>query len=248
MRPERYFLRLLLVSILEWSQGLLASPTGEENAVDSILRKYIDFQGGTEALQQLKTLEAFGKLELEGQGLEVMLHQRVETPDKMHFVQEYPVLGTIRSVLNGTTGWEFHPLGGDRPLDPAEIRDMHKDTNLQRDLHLSEEFEDIRIGSPEIIDGVETVHLIFTPESGEPEHWFFKAGGELLRKVRWVASGPESAYESTEHFYDYAVVDGVRLPHTIRFIHPTHTAILRITKYRVNQEMDVEWLTKPFEK
>lgn len=227
--------------------GFLAHASLESSPelVKSILEKYIEFEGGRKVMLQLKTLEAVGDLELEGQGMEVKLHQRVQSPDKLNFIQEYPVLGVIRSVLCGNQGWEFHPIAGDRPLDPEEIRDISKDTNLQRDLFLLDEFRDICLGSPEEIDGVETVHLILTPETGEPEHWYFKSTGELVQKIHWVASGPESAYESTERFYDYALVDGVRLPHTIRFIHPTHSATLRISRYLLNQEMDPELFQWP---
>jgi hypothetical protein len=134
----------------------------EEHQVrpEEILEKYIESQGGRAVLESASTFELKGKLILDSQGLAIPVHQRIQSPDKVEFTQDFPVLGSIRTVVNGNHGWESHPIAGERPLDPEELQEMLNDAFLQRDLDLFDHYKSIRLGSPETIDGIETIRSI----------------------------------------------------------------------------------------
>jgi hypothetical protein len=216
--------------------GAFASNVDENRTlIHEVLEKYIASQGGRDVLASASTFELKGKLILDSQGLQIPLRQRIQSPDKVEFIQDFPVLGSIRTVINGNQGWEWHPISGERPLDADELQEMLNDANLQRDLNLFDAYKSIQLGKPETIEGINTIHLIFIDNRDREEHWFFKENGDLFQKIHWVASGPESAYESRDRFYDFQTVEGFRFPRTIRFFHPTHEAELRIEELVLNR-------------
>ena len=228
-----------MVFVFAWCLQVPASTLPDERVIiQVVLDKYIYSHGGRERLESLVTLEIKGTMSLDSQGLDVEVHQRIISPDKMFFVQEFPVLGTTQVTLNGDRGWESHPIAGERPMDKTELKDTLKDTDLHRDLRLIDEYESIRLGLPETIEDIETIHLVMLDADGREEHWYFKEEGDLFQKIHTVISGPESEYESTDRFYDFKTVDGFRFPQTIRFIQPSYVAELTITDCRINQEFD----------
>ena len=211
----------------------------DQALIEVIIEKYIQSQGGHERLATLRTLEVEGIMSLESQGLEIPIVQKIESPDKMLLTQEYESFGVIREVLNRNSGWEWHPVAGERPLDEEEVEELLKDADLQRDLKLFEVYETIRLGEPEIIEGNDTTHLIFLDSDGKEEHWYFLENGDLFQKIHTVVSGPESEFESKERFYDYENLSGISLcdPNPIPQI-PAYTAELRVTLCLINEEFD----------
>lgn len=223
----------LLVGILR------ASEVNDEDAtIDTLLQAYVDSQGGRERLLTITSLEVKGTTTLESQGISVPTIQILQTPDKVYTRQDFPSLGIITNRLNGRRGWEWHPIAGERPLDPAEVEEYLDDTDFERDLRLREEYAGVRLGKPEVIEGIETTQLVFTDDDGKEEYWFFKANGDLFQKIHIVTSGPESEFEATERYYELTMEDGFRFPRRIRYIHPAYEAELVITELVINREVD----------
>lgn len=217
----------------------------EEAAIDAVLKKYVDAQGGEERLSTITSLEIEATMHLDSQGLRVATEQKIQSPDKVLTVQQFPGLGRIENRLNGSIGWEWHPIAGERPLDFTEVDELLDDANFKRDLKLREEYRSIRLGEPEEIEGIETVHLVLTDDRGREEHWYFKPNGELFQKIHRVSSGPESEFESTERYYDLETEDGFRFPRRIRYLNPAYEAELRIEGLYINREIDPELFRLP---
>lgn len=235
--------RIATVPVVFWVVCASVLPVATEGIsdqieVEAVIEKYIDSQGGRDLIASVTTFSMQGAITIESQGLEIAVVQKMQTPDKLVVTQDFPALGVIREVLNGNSGWEWHPITGERPLDETEIEDLRRDTDLQRDLKLFEVYQCIRIGEPETIEGVETIHLIFLEEAGGEEHWYFKDNGDLFQKIHTVSAGPESEFESTERFYDFEELDGFRFPRRIRYINPAYTAELKIFSCHINEELD----------
>jgi hypothetical protein len=208
--------------------------------VGSVIARYIYLQGGEEKLSTLSTLKIEGEITIESQGLKFPVTQMIQSPDKSYTVQDFPSLGIIREVLNGEAGWEWHPITGERPLDPGEIRDKLKEADLQRDLKLFKYYKEIKFGQPEQIEGHETIHLILLDEEGRKEHWYFLENGDLFQKIHTVSSGPESEFETTDRYYDFETIDGFRFPTRVHFINPVYLAEFRITDCEINVPIDPE--------
>lgn len=246
MRSELLSGVIIFLTLAEFSSAASASGFEDEHAfVDAVLARYIDSQGGPEILASISTFEISGTMALDSQGLTIPIYQKLQSPDKLVSVQEFPVLGSVKNVLNGKAGWEWHPIAGERPLDLTEIKELLDDSNLQRDLNLREEYESIVWGPSEIIEEIETIHLIFTDEDARVEHWYFKENGDLFQKIHTVSVGPDSEFESTERFYDFEWQDGFRFPRTIHYINPAYTAKLSIARCLINQEFDPEIFKLP---
>lgn len=210
----------------------------DRDILEEVVEKYIESQGGRVRLATILSLEVEGVIEMTSQGIKIPVVQKIQYPDKVLLTQEYESFGTVREVLNGDSGWEWHPIAGERPLDEAEIKDLLKDADLHRDLRLFELYAGIRLGSPETIEGIETVHLIFLDKEGKEEHWYFKENGDLFQKIHTVTSGPDSEFESKERYYDFKTVRGFRFPHRIKYLHPAYTAVLNVTLCLINEKFD----------
>ncbi len=244
MQPSRIFL-------IGWAglfviQGLIASSALEEDEkVDAVLQDYVDSQGGRDRLLTITSIEVDGIMKLESQGLRIPMAQKMQAPDRVYSIQHFPVLGEIRNALNGNQGWEWHPIAGERPLHYTEVDELLNDANLQRDLNLRGEYSSIRLGPPEIIEGNETIQLIFTDQDGKEEHWYFKSNGDLFQKIHLVSAGPESEFEATERYYDFEEEEGFRFPRKIRYLNPAYEAELTITELVINREIDPSFFELP---
>jgi len=222
-----------------------ANETAAQPTVASILEKYIQSQGGAEILEGLISFDIEANVRIESQNIAYPIIEKVVSPDKIYTQQEFPVFGTIKEVLNGNTGWEWHPITGERPLDEGEIEDKLKESDLQRDLKLSDLYEEIRIGPSEIIEKIETTQLILLDKQGQEERWYFKENGDLFQQIEIVSSGPESEFESTSRYYDFKTVDGFRFPSLIKMINPAYIAELEITSFSINQPIDPSFFELP---
>ena len=244
MHPSR-------ISLICWSglfviQGLLASNSMEEDEkVEAMLQGYVNSQGGRERLLTITSIEVDGIMKLESQGLRIPMAQKVQAPDKVYTMQDFPVFGEIRNSLNGNQGWEWHPIAGERPLDYTEVDELLDDANLQRDLNLRDEYSSILLGPPEIIEDIQTTQLIFTDEAGKVEYWYFKSNGDLFQKIHIVSAGPESEFEATERYYDFEEEEGFRFPRKIRYLNPAYEAELTITELVINREIDQCYFVLP---
>ena len=231
-----YWHCLLLVGFSFCLHG--SDPSTHDRLIDDILARYVDSQGGAERLQSISSIEVEGMMKLESQGLDIPMTQKMQAPDKVYTMQHFPGLGKIRNSLNGDRGWEWHPIAGERPLDYTEVDELLEDANLLRDLHLREEYSSIQLESPEVIEGIETTHLVFTHKEGDVEHWYFKSNGDLFQKIHRVSAGPESEFEATERYYNFETTDGFRFPRKIRYLNPAYEAELSITELVINREID----------
>ncbi len=216
-----------------------------DKEIEDVLVRYVDSQGGRKRLLTISSIEVDGIMKLESQGLAIPIAQKIQAPDKVYTMQHFPVFGKIRNSLNGTKGWEWHPIAGERPLHYTEVNELLEDANLQRDLNLRAEYAHIQLGAPEVIEGIETTQLIFTDEDGKLEHWYFKPNGDLFQKIHIVSAGPESEYEATERFYDFEETDGFRFPRRIRYINPAYEAELTIRELVINREIDQSFFELP---
>ena len=235
MSPLRESVFRLLLWCFLGTQGVLGM---ELPTVAVVIDRYLESQGGANALKDLRSLKVVGEIRIESQDLEFEVSQQVVAPDKSFTEQDFPGLGLIREVLNGERGWEWHPITGERPLEAHEIEDKTQETDLQRDLRLFELYETIELGESEVIEGIETTQLVFTDFKGKTEQWFFKANGDLLQKIHTVSSGPDSVFESTDRFYDFQEIGRFRYPSRIKFINPSYVAELKITSCDINLEID----------
>ena len=226
---------------------LSASQTSrEEETIDAILQAYIESQGGAERLQTITSLEVEGTMVLDSQGLDIPILQKLQAPDQAYTRQDFPGLGIIENRLDGNRGWEWHPIAGERPLAPLEVEELLDDTDFQRDLNLREEYQSIRLGAPEVIEGIQTSHLIMVDDRGREEHWYFKDNGDLFQKIHTISAGPESEFEATERYYDLEEDNGFRFPRRIRYLNPAYEAELTIIDLVINRKMDASVFELPY--
>ena len=237
MRRSICFVVCWLIFHSLWGE-FASEPMDEDAKIDVVLQAYVDSLGGRERLLTITSLEVEGTTTLESQGISVPTVQKLQAPDKAYTRQEFPALGTITNRLNGNRGWEWHPIAGERPLVQAEVEEYLDDVDFQRDLRLREDYVSVRLGLPEMIEGIETNHLIFTDDEGREEHWYFKQNGDLFQKIHIVTSGPESEFEATERYYELIEEDGFRFPRRILYSNPAYQAELVITELAINREID----------
>ena len=213
-------------------------PPGDRAAVEEIIEQYIASQGGRERMKSLRRVELEGRMALKSQGLIIDVRQKLESPDKVFVTMEFPGLGTVREIINGDRGWEWHPLTGTRSLEEREVKDHLRDADLQRDLRLFEVYEEIRLADPEEIEGHMTRHLVLLDREGKEEHWYFKENGDLFQQVRDVPVGPSGEVAIRQRHYDYTTVEGFRFPKVVRLYNPAFEAEITITRCQINPEFD----------
>ena len=243
----RYGVGALILPLM-WASVYSAEIAANDRAeIEEIIERYIASQGGRERIESLRRVELEGQLALKAQGIYIDVTQKLQTPDKVFVTMVTPGVGTVRQILNGDQGWEWHPLSGMRTMAEQEVKDLAREADLHRDLRLFEIYEQIRLGQPAEIEGEMTRHLILSDEDGNEEHWHFKENGDLAQMVRDVPVGPGGNVELRQRFYNFITVDGFRFPKVVRLHNPAFDAEITVNRLVINPEIDPAIFQKPEE-
>jgi hypothetical protein len=207
-------------------------------SADEVLNRYVEAVGGRAAIAKLKSRVMRGTREAT-QGRSWPLEITFKEPDKYLMAIQVPQQGEIRQGFNGKTAWVKSPQGL-RELNANELNTLKQSIELSKAIKISEPFPRMSVTGKENVGAGEAYVLEYRTENGVTEKLFFDVQtGLLLRRLTTRDTVLLPIPEQID-FEDYRVVDGVKLPFTIRISNiDTYFSLTRkLTEIRHNVALD----------
>jgi len=214
--------------------------------VDAILDKHVKAVGGKEAIEKITSRSIKASFDLEAFGVTgAPVEMFAKAPNKNSAKIDIPGFGAVNRVFNGATGWHSDPTSGLRELSGVELAQMKRESDFYADLNYNKHYAKMEVKGKEKVGSYETYVIEATPAEGSPEKLYFAVDSGLLVRHDMEAVSPEGKTPSESYMDDYKVVDGVKIPHVIKYVNPMISWVMKITEVKNNVEVDEAKFNKP---
>ena len=252
----RKFLTLLIAIVLTSqlscarfgsSRSRSATPPSaeEQAAIDQILQRYEQALGGRQAIDAIKSYKMEGSFQI--QGLSGKISGWRKEPDTTLTVLEFPLFGTLKKGFDGQTRWVQTPAGtvSDENAE-EEIAEMERDAEVFSAGRIKSLFESMKLDYNARLSGREVRVIEGKPVKGPAERLFFDVESGLL--LRWDMARKQNNRGRVfvkVHLDDYKDVDGLKVPHKVRFAFESFNFTVQVEKLENNIEIDDAIFRKP---
>lgn len=223
-------------------QPSAASPDPSMPTVDQILDQYVRAVGGRELLTKLTTRISRGS-RIGADGILVPEDVYQKAPNKLLVITTYPnVALSVR--LNGQRGWAGDKNKGDE-ISGEQLAELEHEAKFYKEISLKEMYPTMKPGGKTTVREKEAYVIEAGSRSGHPEKLYFDVQtGLLVRRYREAKTvlGP---FPLQTDYEDYQVVDGVKLPLTIRWSMPGRVWGRRIAEVKHNVSIEDEQFDAP---
>jgi|HubBroStandDraft_6_1064221.scaffolds.fasta_scaffold81897_2 photosynthetic reaction center cytochrome c subunit len=215
---------------------------GEGPNAGDILDKYVAALGGADTIKKFSSRAEKGVIVVGGNQSPIELFMKA--PNKRVSVTQMPK-GQSYTAFDGTIGWLGSTGRPAREMSPAEAEAAGLDAEFALALRLPQIFQQVRVGRPELVNGVECETLIGTRPSRPPVRFYFeKETGLLLRQVRYGET-PLGRNPTQIDYADYRAVDGVKVPFRWTLSRTNGRFTIQIAEVKNNVPVDDDRFAKP---
>jgi len=222
-----------------------AKPAAGLPSVDDILAKYVNAIGGKEAFEKIKSRTAKGSFEIEAMNMTGTFEMFAKAPNKSAMKIDLPGFGVVNNVYDGAKGWDSNPMAGLRELSGAELAAMKRRADFHSEINFKKHYPKMEVKGKEKVGSSETYVIEATPDEGGPEKLYFDVNTGLLVRHDLEAEGPQGKMATEIYTDDYKVVDGVKIPHTLKQVNPMFAMTMKFTEIKTNVEIDEAKFNKP---
>jgi hypothetical protein len=219
--PDAVLRKIFRDNALRWIPGL-AQPAGSGTpSVDQIIQRYVAASGGEEALRKITTLGAAGTIFIATSADGGEYHEVAKAPRSFKQTFVFPGYAVIQRAFDGARGWEESADYGIETLSGARLAEVRRRSEFHHALHLRELYSQLAPGGRGQIDQYDAVIVEGTTPEGEKDQlWFDEKSGLLLAIDSTETFANGVAQRVRYQYEDYRKVNGVMLPHRIRYESP----------------------------
>jgi hypothetical protein len=169
-------------------------------------------------------------------------------PDKTLTVMEFPRFGTLKKGFDGSTRWVQTPAGTVSDSNAEEeIAEMERDAEVFTAGRIKSLFDSMKLEEHNArLDGREARVIEGKPARGPAEKLFFDVENGLL--LRWDMARKQKNRGTVfvkVHLDEYKEVDGLKVPHKVRFAFESFNFTVQVEKLEHNVEIDDALFRKP---
>ncbi|MGC9972899.1 MAG: hypothetical protein ABSE56_20145 [Bryobacteraceae bacterium] len=220
----------------------LAQPAADLPTVDQILAKSIEATGGKAAEEKLTSRVAKGTIDVVTFGVSGPVEIYAKAPNKTFTRSTFEGYGEVLQGYDGKTGWVKTPDAGLREMSGAELDRTRRNADFYRALHLKDQYAKMSVTGKGKVGDREAFIVEAKPTEGGAEKFYFDTQtGLMLRSDFPDDSGGQTAIS----LEDYKVVDGVKIPHTIRSESPAISLVIKFTEVQHGVDIDEAKFAKP---
>lgn len=220
-------------------------PSDEQARIDQILQRYEQALGGRDAIDGIKSYKMEGSFQLPGMSGKISGWRK--EPDKTLTVIEFPRFGTLKKGFDGETRWVQTPAGTVSDANAeTEISEMEREAEVFSAGKIKSLFASMQLETNARLSGRE-VHVVEgKPAKGPSERLFFDVENGLL--LRWDMARKQQNRGTVfvkVHLDDYKDVDGLKVPHKVRFAFESFNFTVQVDKLEQNIPIDDAIFRKP---
>ena len=186
-------------------------PTGE-----SLMVKYVEALGGQAAFDKITNRVAHGTLDLGAMGLTLSLAIYAEKPNRLYSVADSDATGRIESGVVDGIAWENSGIRGAIVKAGAERDDAVRDATFDQHVYWKATTKSVECVGLADVDGKPAYKVVMTPNSGSAQTMYLDRETMLAVQIETRLTAAGQVIDMTLKPGDYRVVDGVKIPFTIR--------------------------------
>lgn len=211
-------------------------------AVDAILEKYVSAVGGAAAVEKITSRVEKGSADVGGKQFAIDIY--AQAPDKRVSVMHFPN-GDSVTAYNGELGWLSVPGRPTHWMSQPEAEAASLDANLLLAARMKKTFSDFKLGTPEKIDGHDTVQVLGLREGKPPVKFYFDVQSGLLVRLLRYAETPLGLNPSQVDYADYRDSGGVKIPYRWTLSRPSGRFTIQVEQVQQNIKIDAARFTPP---
>ncbi|HEX6730966.1 MAG TPA: hypothetical protein VF074_13170 [Pyrinomonadaceae bacterium] len=221
-----------------------AQSTEQVALVDQIFTRYTEAVGGQEAIDRVTSYKTKGTFELLGRRGAIEVWGK--DPNKNLTIIEFPLIGTVKKGFDGQTQWAQTPAGTVSDSSEQEIAEVERDAEIYRAGKIKSLYQQVKLESKARLSGRDVYMVEGIPAKGPSEKLFFDVENGLL--VRWdmARKHPKRGTVFVKvHLSDYKDIDGVKVPHKVRFAFESFNFTITVDELQHNIAIDDAVFRKP---
>ncbi|HEY0404117.1 MAG TPA: c-type cytochrome [Pyrinomonadaceae bacterium] len=206
-------------------------------AAEQVIAKYEQAIGGRAAFEKLKSRVMKGS-QVTSDGTALPLEIDQVAPDKLVAIVTMP-RGTMMSGYNGATGWMKNPRGL-REMSGGQLTQMKRASAFLGGFMFREMYPGMVVTGKEKIGEREAYVVTSRVSDTRTERLYFDTETGLLLRILAITQTTLAPIPEQTDYEDYRVVDGVKLPFTVRqsYVDPWNGWTRKFTEIKHNVPVD----------
>jgi hypothetical protein len=224
------------------------SAQGQSSAmptVDQVIEKYITAVGGRDAMEKVTSRVSTGSFEIADAGMTGTVTISEKAPNKSLAVIDLGGVGMVREGSDGTAAWEEQPGAGVRDKSGPELADAVRGSVFNAELKLKTIYKTMVLTGKEAVEGKDAYVVVATPAEGSANKLYFDVASGLMVRQSSTRETANGAMDVDVYISDYRVVDGVKLPFSVRQVATVGTIVIRLQTIKQNVALDDGMFKKP---
>lgn len=233
---------------------LVTAQIASAQTADEIVEKHLAAIGGRAALGKLTSRTMTGTMTLSTPGGDIsgpveffnLKPNKSRTLIKLDLTSLGAGPMTIDQRFDGTSGYVLDSMRGNRDITGNQLENMKNTTFPSPLLDYKERGATVELAGKEKVGDRDTYVLILKPKSGSASRQFIDAETYLPLKVVLKIDVPQvGEVEQTAELSDFRVVDGVKLPFSVKSSSDVQNFTVAISKVEHNVKIDEALFSKP---
>lgn len=210
--PEPVLRKIVHDNALRWLPGLQPSAA-------ALIDQYLEALGGRNALERVTSRGAQGSFFAPTYGSAGSYQEFAAAPDNLVRKLHVDGYGVTQTCVQGDAGWAESPEYGVEELSPARIRELRVEAELSFPLSLRSRFAGMEAVGRVEIEGRHWEEVKGVSADGIPVTFWFDPASRLLHGIELPETARDGSAGKARYFYeDYRSVDGVLVPHRLRYV------------------------------
>jgi zinc protease len=217
--------------------------------VDEVLDRYVKALGGKAAIEKINSRVSKGTFEIPSlAGAKGMIEIYEKAPNKEVAILNIPGIGTQAEGFDGHVAWELEPDSGvAHEKSGLELATAKREAEFYADIKLKELYSSLTLKGVEKVGAREAYVIEAVPAVGNPDRFYFDTQTSLLIRKDSEEEGTAGKRSVQEFYDDYRMVDGIKLPFSLRQVSPGLEFVIKITEAKQNVAVDDAKFKKPAE-
>jgi len=248
-------MKALWTSLLALTLTLTCGRIAAAQTADEVVEKDLAAIGGRAALAKVTSRSTTGTMTLSlpngpvSGSIEILNQHpnKVRTLIKLDLSSLGAGQLTREQRFDGTTGYVLDSMQGNREITGNQLENLKSAMFPTPLLNYKERGATVELSGKEKLDGRDTYVLIFKPKTGSLARQFIDAETYLASRLVVKLDVPEAGgeVEQTSDLSDYRVVDGIKIPFTIKVSSALQSFTIAVSKVEHNVKVDEALFSRP---
>jgi hypothetical protein len=239
-------LSVLVAAVVAFAgvRGFAQAQSADLPTVDQVLDKYVTALGGRAAFEKLTSRVSKGTVEIPDASISGTIEVSEKAPDKSLTVISLQGM-VMREGADTSGAWQDDPTMGIQDKKGDELASAKRDSTFNSEIKMKDIYKTLAVTAKDTVGGKPAYVVLATPAQGMPTRFYFDADSGMLVKLHSTRDTPQGPIDVDVLLEDFRVVDGIKVPFTVRQVTSMFTMVVHMTDIKHNVALDDAIFKKP---